>query len=674
VGSDTGTYGSLALAGNTGAWTYTLANGANGVDGAVQDLAAGETVHDTFTVQVMDDKGAVDTQVVTIDITGTNDAPLINAETTVATGTVSEGDPLHGADMAATGVITYTDVDTSDTHTLTLFTDSTHPTAVYGTASVDPHTGVWTYTVADQGAVDHLAVGEHLTDHFTVQVDDHNGGFAYQTVDITITGTNDAPTIEANAVGGTVYESGLGIGSAPGGEPIFVVGHFTVGDAEGVNTITAITLGSATIDIPTGTDGTHDISYIVGHEFSAGYGSVHIDSYNSANATFTYTYTLTDAYHGGSNESDGFHLAVSDGMATAGADVTINIVDDQPIISNATDLSLLNLAGTSSAGHATLISGADQPALADLTSNVAGWAADGNHHSVGHSTNGDLLSSSGQTVYYYVDPEHTDTLIAYTDSGTSVSDYSAANSAQHQIFTLSLDNPVVDGTGTENYHIDMSDTVFAETHVTYGTVFSTNVGGNPEFLSVTDDGHIYKDATNPAGSTVIMTIDSDQGTVNTSAQGMGVGSQGGSAGQFIGGAEQLNFHFSHPTMGAEFSVNYQGSGTSGSITWWATDGTNIDYGTLTNVGTTFDIPTTLTSLTEIKIGAVDGSAYRVTSASVVESIVQGSVQTVFHVGATDSDGSAAAPIADFSVTFEGNSTDSGTHLDSLLGDPHHTHS
>ena len=104
-------------------------------------------------------------------------------------GAVSEGDPLHGADMTATGQVTFTDVDTSDTHAFTVSAAAAH-----GTAGVDAD-GNWTYTVIDSGAVDALAVGEHLSDSFTVQVDDHHGGLATQVVTITITGTNDAPVI-----------------------------------------------------------------------------------------------------------------------------------------------------------------------------------------------------------------------------------------------------------------------------------------------------------------------------------------------------------------------------------------------------------------------------------------------------------------------------------------------
>src|SRR6185312_14724883 len=86
----------------------------------------------------------------------------------------------------------FSDVDASDTHTL-----SVSVAAAYGTASVDPD-GTWHYTATDSGAVDALAVGEHLADSFTVQVSDGQGGLATQVVSIDITGTNDAPVINAH--------------------------------------------------------------------------------------------------------------------------------------------------------------------------------------------------------------------------------------------------------------------------------------------------------------------------------------------------------------------------------------------------------------------------------------------------------------------------------------------
>ena len=45
-----------------------------------------------------------------------------------------------------------------------------------------------------------------LTQYYDVTVDDGNGGTAVQTVTITITGTNDAPTITSGAQSGSATE------------------------------------------------------------------------------------------------------------------------------------------------------------------------------------------------------------------------------------------------------------------------------------------------------------------------------------------------------------------------------------------------------------------------------------------------------------------------------------
>ncbi|WP_414886392.1 VCBS domain-containing protein, partial [Pseudomonas chlororaphis] len=55
-GSPTGSYGSIDVD-STGQWTYTLANGTDGVAGAVQSLKAGESHDEVFSVQVSDGLG-----------------------------------------------------------------------------------------------------------------------------------------------------------------------------------------------------------------------------------------------------------------------------------------------------------------------------------------------------------------------------------------------------------------------------------------------------------------------------------------------------------------------------------------------------------------------------------------------------------------------------------------
>src|SRR5206468_2185179 len=142
--SSTATHGNASVDVD-GTWHYMVAD-----SGAVDALAAGETMMDSFTVKVDDGHGGVATQLVSLIITGTNDAPLITSA--AQSGAVSEGD--DGSSLATTGKVTFSDVDISDTHSLTVSAAAAH-----GSASVDAD-GTWHYTVADSGVVDALAAGE----------------------------------------------------------------------------------------------------------------------------------------------------------------------------------------------------------------------------------------------------------------------------------------------------------------------------------------------------------------------------------------------------------------------------------------------------------------------------------------------------------------------------------
>lgn len=100
-GTATGGYGSIAVDAS-GRWVYTLDNAAH------QDLAQGESHDETFTIRVTDDQGAFVDQVVTVNVAGTNDGPVItggatsgsvteDAAATQATGLLVADDPDHGA-------------------------------------------------------------------------------------------------------------------------------------------------------------------------------------------------------------------------------------------------------------------------------------------------------------------------------------------------------------------------------------------------------------------------------------------------------------------------------------------------------------------------------------------------------------------------------------------------
>jgi len=183
-GTYVGTYGTLTLAAN-GSYTYTPNAAANG-------LAAGETAQDAFTYTATDGTGS-DTATLTVTVNGTNDAPTIDAGGTDATGSVSElpdGNPGEGTTIHTdSGTVAFDDVDVNDTHSASF---TPQGGGYYGTFTLDPvdqmGDGVgWDFTVSD-AALEGLSAGQVVTQTYTVQIDDGNGGTVTQDVTITING------------------------------------------------------------------------------------------------------------------------------------------------------------------------------------------------------------------------------------------------------------------------------------------------------------------------------------------------------------------------------------------------------------------------------------------------------------------------------------------------------
>ena len=75
--------------------------------------------------------------------------------------------------------------------------------AVQGTASLDGET-------FDISSIDALPEGATITDTFTIYVKDEHGAWNLETVTITITGSNDAPSLTVGDPDGLLYESGVG--------------------------------------------------------------------------------------------------------------------------------------------------------------------------------------------------------------------------------------------------------------------------------------------------------------------------------------------------------------------------------------------------------------------------------------------------------------------------------
>ncbi|ORT49995.1 hypothetical protein ST37_08665, partial [Vibrio sp. qd031] len=254
-----------------GNWTFTLADNAT-----VDALTAGQKEVREFIVTLSDGSDTT----VTITITGTDDDPVISADTDA----VTEGDVTP-----VSGTLTATDADNPNL----AFEENTISDA-YGEFTVDAN-GNWTFTLADNATVDALTAGQEEVREFTVTLSDGSD----TTVTITITGTDDDPVISADT--DEVTEGDL----TP------VSGTLTATDADNPDLeFTPATLNDA-------------------------YGEFTVDA--DGNWTFTLADNATvDALTAGQKEVREFTVTLSDGSDTT-VTITITGTDDAPVISADTD-------------------------------------------------------------------------------------------------------------------------------------------------------------------------------------------------------------------------------------------------------------------------------------------------------------------------------------------------
>ena len=184
-GTYVGDFGTLTLSSN-GSYTYTPNAAANA-------LSAGEVVDDVFTYTASDGTGT-DTATLTVIVTGTNDAPTIDAGGTDASGAVTElpdDDPNEGGTTVHndSGTVAFDDVDINDTHSATATPQGAFYLGTFTLDAVDQMSDsvTWNFSVSD-AALEGLSEGEIRTQTYAVQISDGQGGTATQNVTITITG------------------------------------------------------------------------------------------------------------------------------------------------------------------------------------------------------------------------------------------------------------------------------------------------------------------------------------------------------------------------------------------------------------------------------------------------------------------------------------------------------
>jgi uncharacterized repeat protein (TIGR01451 family) len=199
-----GAYGTLTLQAD-GTYLYVVDN----QNGAVQALRTdSNTLTESFLYTIADLSGSTASATLTVTIHGRNDAPVASDDTASATeaGGVANGTP--GAPGVGDLLVNDTDVDGSDTRTVSgirtgVPTDGGAFTPVNASASVAGtygHLSVlagggYIYIVDDASAVvQALTPGQIVTDTFTYTMVDAAGATSVAMLTVTVHGANDAPT------------------------------------------------------------------------------------------------------------------------------------------------------------------------------------------------------------------------------------------------------------------------------------------------------------------------------------------------------------------------------------------------------------------------------------------------------------------------------------------------
>ncbi|WGY33077.1 VCBS domain-containing protein [Aeromonas hydrophila] len=334
-----GALGSLSIT-ETGTWSYNVDNN------KVQYLGLGETRVESFTVASVDGT----THTVTITITGVNDGAVVAGDDL---GAVTEDLNVVGGKLSDSGVLTISDADQGQAKFVA--GNGTPSAGALGSLSIT-ETGTWSYNV-DNNKVQYLGQGETRIETFTVKSVDGTS----HTVSVTITGTNDAPTLSIDK-GAVVSEEGLagGIadtaGSSDTTDSVAASGKITVGDVDSQDTLTislngpaGLTAGGAAVQWSwnaatkvltgyTGTTGGADYKAVMDVKLTAPAGN--------GKGDWSYDVTLKaplDHPVKGSEDVLNFQIGVtvSDGKTTTTGSLPISVEDDSPVAGDMAAVSVI---------------------------------------------------------------------------------------------------------------------------------------------------------------------------------------------------------------------------------------------------------------------------------------------------------------------------------------------
>ncbi len=368
---------------HSGAGSVALAFSA--ADDAFDFLAKGETLTVVYDVTVTDDNGASSTQPVSFTITGTNDAPVLNADTS-GPHAITELANTTGSTAAdkSSANLTFTDVDLDDTHSVTIGTPAatwsagpltglTSADATALTAALDSavsytltdstHSGAGSVALAFSAAddaFDFLAKGETLTVVYDVTVTDDNGASSTQPVSFTITGTNDAPVLNADTSGPHAITELANTTGSTAADKSSANLTFTDVDLDDTHSVTigtpAATWSAGPLTGLTSADATaltaaldSAVSYTLTDSTHSGAGSVAL-AFSAADDAFDFLAkgeTLTVVYDVTVTDDNG-------ASSTQPVSFTVTGTNDQPVITSAAETGNINEVANTTTTSGTL--------------------------------------------------------------------------------------------------------------------------------------------------------------------------------------------------------------------------------------------------------------------------------------------------------------------------------
>jgi len=352
--------------------------------------------------------------------------------------------------------------------------------------------------------------------------------------------------------GHTVYEAGLATGSDAVSNSEFASGSFTIGDSDGLDDISSITIGGTAF--AKGTDFTNLVD-LVGESVDVGYGTIELTNYNDivGIGVFDYTYTLdatvdndTQANATGAGYQESFDVTVSDGTAIAKATVSVDIVDDIPVAITPQEAYLVNQVGEMASNRALdLDTNIDDNYGADQGGTVKFAVTDGTDS--GHATGSD-------PIYLYVSTDGTHLIgstLAGSDYATASADITGSNT--YGAFAVTL-NPDADlALSNDTYDFELYKQID-------GGVGSFSISdGSWDFHGGNTNYVYYTDLTGQGLPSVLVTpTGADATKVNATANN--AGATGGAGGKDISTGEALRVDFVDNITGTPAQVDYSDTG------------------------------------------------------------------------------------------------------------------